>query len=109
MLDILLDALIDTLKTLPFLFGAYLLIEFLEHRASEKLTGALRRLGPFGPVGGAVLGLVPSAAFPWQRPISTRGGSSPGTDGGVPGHQRRGPAHPGLPAGALPDLLLLLG
>ena len=28
MLDILLDALIDTLKTLPFLFGAYLLIEF---------------------------------------------------------------------------------
>ena len=58
MLDILLDALIDTLKTLPFLFGAYLLIEFLEHRASEKLTGALRRLGPFGPVGGAVLGLV---------------------------------------------------
>ena len=58
MLDILLDALIDTLKTLPFLFGAYLLIEFLEHRASEKLTGALRRLGPFGPVGGAVLGLL---------------------------------------------------
>lgn len=77
MLDILLDALIDTLKTLPFLFGAYLLIEFLEHRASEKLTGALRRLGPFGPVGGAVLGLVPQCGFPWQRPISTRGGSSP--------------------------------
>lgn len=63
MLDILLDALIDTLKTLPFLFGAYLLIEFLEHRASEKLTGALRRLGPFGPVGGAVLGLVPQCGF----------------------------------------------
>lgn len=63
MLDILLDAVLDTLKTLPFLFGAYLLIEFLEHRASEKLTGALARLGPFGPVGGSVLGLVPQCGF----------------------------------------------
>lgn len=63
MLDIILDALLDTLKTLPFLFGAYLLIEFLEHRASEKLTGALARLGPFGPVGGAALGLVPQCGF----------------------------------------------
>ena len=43
MLELLLDAVIDTAKTLPFLFGAYLLIEFLEHRASEKLTGALQR------------------------------------------------------------------
>ena len=42
MLELLLDAVIDTAKTLPFLFGAYLLIEFLEHRASEKLTGALQ-------------------------------------------------------------------
>ena len=35
MLDVLLDAFLDTLKTLPFLFGAYLLIEFLEHKASD--------------------------------------------------------------------------
>ncbi len=63
MLDILLDAILDTVKTLPFLFGAYLLIEFLEHRASEKLTGALARLGPFGPVGGSVLGLIPQCGF----------------------------------------------
>ena len=53
----------DTCKTLPFLLGAYLLIEFLEHRASERLTGALARMGPFGPVGGAVLGLVPQCGF----------------------------------------------
>lgn len=63
MLDVLLDALLDTLKTLPFLFGAYLLIEFLEHKASDKLTGALSRMGPLGPLGGAALGLVPQCGF----------------------------------------------
>ena len=63
MLDLLWDAVLDTLKTLPFLFGAYLLIEYLEHKASGKLTGALKRLGPLGPAGGALLGLVPQCGF----------------------------------------------
>lgn len=62
MLDVLLDAFLDTLKTL-ILFGAYLLIEFLEHKASDKLTGALSRMGPLGPLGGAALGLVPQCGF----------------------------------------------
>jgi len=63
MLDVLLDAVLDTLKALPFLFGAYLLIEFLEHRASGKLTSALSKMGPLGPLGGAVLGCVPQCGF----------------------------------------------
>jgi hypothetical protein len=63
MLDVLLDAVIDTLKSLPFLFGAYLLIEFLEHKASHTLTHALKKMGPFGPLGGALLGLVPQCGF----------------------------------------------
>ncbi len=54
---------LDTLKALPFLFGVYLLIEFLEHKASDKLENALRRLGPFGPVGGAALGCIPQCGF----------------------------------------------
>ena len=62
-LDAALDALIDTAKMLPFLFAVYLLIEYLEHKASDKFAGALRRLGPFGPVGGAVLGCIPQCGF----------------------------------------------
>lgn len=62
-LDIILDALIDTAKMLPFLFAVYLLIEYLEHKASDKLANSLRRLGPFGPVGGALFGCIPQCGF----------------------------------------------
>lgn len=63
MTDVLLDAFLDALKTLPFLFGAYLLMEFLEHRAGEKLARSLSKLGPWGPLGGAALGCVPQCGF----------------------------------------------
>lgn len=63
MLDILIDAVIDSLKTLPFLFGAYLLIEFLEYRAGDGMARLLARLGPLGPLGGAALGCVPQCGF----------------------------------------------
>lgn len=63
MADVLWDAVLDSLKTLPFLFGAYLLIEFLEHKASNRLTTTLSRMGPFGPLGGAVLGSIPQCGF----------------------------------------------
>lgn len=62
-LDIILDALIDTAKMLPFLFAVYLLIEYLEHKASDKLAASLRKLGPFGPVGGALFGSIPQCGF----------------------------------------------
>ncbi|MCC8131131.1 MAG: arsenic efflux protein [Ruminococcus sp.] len=62
-IDVFLDALVDTAKMLPFLFGAYLLIEFLEHKASDKLANSLRKMGPFGPIGGAVIGCVPQCGF----------------------------------------------
>ncbi len=63
MLDVLLDALLDSLKMLPFLYAAYFLIEYLEHKASEKMTRSLQNLGPWGPLGGAVLGIVPQCGF----------------------------------------------
>ncbi len=60
---ILLHTLEDALPMLPFLFGAYLLIEFLEHRAGERLERILSRSGRFGPLGGALLGCVPQCGF----------------------------------------------
>ncbi len=63
MLDLLLDGLFDTLKMFPFLFGAYLLIEWIAHRAGDSFKEGLRRFGRFGSVGGAALGLVPQCGF----------------------------------------------
>lgn len=62
-MDLLLDAFLDTLKLLPFLFLAYLLLEYLEHRAGDRMERFLGRAGHFGPLIGAGLGLVPQCGF----------------------------------------------
>lgn len=63
LLEIILDALVDTLKIISFLFLVYLLIEYTEHHHSDKLVSALRKLGPLGSLGGALLGSVPQCGF----------------------------------------------
>lgn len=60
MLEVILDAVLDALKALPFLFAAYLLLELLEHRRAGKPPVLLQKLGPLG---GAVLGCVPQCGF----------------------------------------------
>ena len=54
---------LDTLKLVPFLFLTYLLMELLEHKSSARVERALMRTGRFGPVIGALLGLVPQCGF----------------------------------------------
>lgn len=63
MIDVLLDTAIDALKTLPFLFIAYLVIEFVEHRAAEKFALWLTKFGKAGSFVGALLGVVPQCGF----------------------------------------------
>ena len=62
-LDVLTDTLIDALKMLPFLFGAYLLIEYIEHKSAGRLERALSRSGKWGPIWGSLLGIVPQCGF----------------------------------------------
>ena len=58
-LDVLGETLVDTAKMLPFLFLAYLLIEYIEHRHGERIEALLAGGGRWGAVPGAVLGCVP--------------------------------------------------
>ena len=61
--EVFLHALEDCLKMLPFLFGAFLLLEALEHKASERINRVLAKAGKAGPAVGALLGCIPQCGF----------------------------------------------
>lgn len=63
MLHVLEHTLIDTIKLLPFLFLAYLVIELIEQKAGDKTTKLIKKSGKFGPVLGSLLGVVPQCGF----------------------------------------------
>ena len=54
---------IEVLKLVPFLFITYLLIEYIEHRLDGRAAGFISRSGPFAPVLGATLGIIPQCGF----------------------------------------------
>ena len=60
--EVLLDALLDSLKLLPFLFLMYVLIEILEKSTRFGEKGKLLR-GKEAPLAGAAIGLIPQCGF----------------------------------------------
>lgn len=62
-LDALLDAVLDTVKLIPFLFITYMGMEYLEHKAEKHTTGMLEKAGHFGPLIGAAVGILPQCGF----------------------------------------------
>lgn len=54
---------LDTLKLVLFLFLTYLLMEFIEHKASDKARRIMGSSGNFGPVIGGLFGAVPQCGF----------------------------------------------
>ncbi|MFR5088602.1 MAG: hypothetical protein ACLTDT_13850 [Clostridium sp.] len=62
-LDIFMEAGVDTLKLIPFLFLTYILMEWLEHRTGSHTQAAILRAGKAGPVFGGILGIVPQCGF----------------------------------------------
>ncbi len=63
MIDIILETLLDALKMTPILFLAYLLMEFLELKAGEKLNNAVAKVGNAGPAIGSLIGIIPQCGF----------------------------------------------
>lgn len=63
MIDIIIDTLVDALKLLPFLFITYLIMEYIEHKTSEKTKTIIKKSGKFGPFFGSLLGIFPQCGF----------------------------------------------
>ena len=63
MIDILLDAIIDSIKILPFLFVTYLIMEYIEHKMSEKSKTTIKKAGKWGPLLGSTVGIIPQCGF----------------------------------------------
>ena len=61
--EVVWESLVDTLKIIPFLFLTYLLMEFIEHKASGRTVELLERSGKAGPAIGGLLGVLPQCAF----------------------------------------------
>ena len=63
LLEILEDTSLDTLKLLPFLFITYLIMEYIEHKTSEKVKQTIQKSGKFGPILGGIVGIFPQCGF----------------------------------------------
>ena len=61
MINVIEETLIDTLKLIPFLYLAFLIIEYIEHKLKNKK--GLIKTGKFGPFFGAILGGIPQCGF----------------------------------------------
>lgn len=68
MLEMILDTILDSVKLVPFLFLAYLTMEYLEHKTGEGAKKLIRRAGRgtyahAGPIIGGLLGAAPQCGF----------------------------------------------
>ena len=62
-MQLLLEALTDTAKMIPFLLLAYVLVAYLEHRYGDQMGVHVARIGRGGPVVGALVGCFPQCGF----------------------------------------------
>jgi len=62
-LEIILEALMDSLKMIPFLFLAYMVIEYIEHKAIGKSRNMISLMNKMGPLTGSLVGILPQCGF----------------------------------------------
>ena len=63
MKEVIIDTLLDTIKLIPFLFIAFLLIEYMEHKISNRSKKVITKSKKYGPVLGSLLGALPQCGF----------------------------------------------
>ena len=63
MLEVIEETLLDSIKSIPFLFIAYLIMEYIEHKTSQKSRETIKKSGKFGPLIGSFLGIFPQCGF----------------------------------------------
>lgn len=63
MTHVIIHTLKDSIKLLPFLFIAFLIIEAIEHKFSNKSKKLISKSGKFGPLIGSLLGCIPQCGF----------------------------------------------
>lgn len=63
MLDVFVDALLDTIKLTPFLFLVYIFIELIEEHTFGKLKSNRFLKGKFAPLFGTTIGILPQCGF----------------------------------------------
>jgi len=63
MIHIIEHTLLEMLNLVPFLFIAFLLIELIEHKFSNKTKKIITKAGNAGPLLGSLLGLFPQCGF----------------------------------------------
>lgn len=61
--DCALDAALDSVKILPFLFLTYLVMEYVEHKMGEHSKDIIRKSGKWGPLLGSLCGAFPQCGF----------------------------------------------
>ena len=63
MKEVILDTIIDSLKLIPFLLVAFLIIELLEHKLNNKTKNIITKSKKVGPIIGSLLGVIPQCGF----------------------------------------------
>lgn len=63
MKEVIIETIVDSLKLLPFLFVAFLIIEFFEHKLTQKSKQQIEKAGKLGPLVGALAGIFPQCGF----------------------------------------------
>ncbi len=63
MMEIFIDALIDSLRNVPLLLILYIGIELLEYKFGDKIRRKVEKAGKAGPLIGAFAGILPQCGF----------------------------------------------